>query len=64
MTPEQKKEIDMMNYYQLLKLWRFGSDDPEYFQGLRGRYFSEVMSMKRKDIGESAAVSISKRIGW
>lgn len=63
MTPEQKNQIDAMDYESMLRLWRFsplGHPNP-MFSGDTGDYFSKVMQEKRESVDH---VAISKRIGW
>ena len=65
MTPkEMKKFIDNMTYEQLLERWRFGRWDDVIFQNETGKYFAEVMTQRRKEVGEDVHTQTSKRIGW
>ncbi len=64
MTDDVKKQIDGMNYEEMLRLWRFSPSGTTMFQGDTGTYFTEEMKKKRKAIGELAAVTASKNIGW
>lgn len=59
-----KKQIDSMNYEQLLKRWRFAPSGDPLFQGEVGEYYQEVMKRKREEVGNAAHVATSKRIGW
>jgi hypothetical protein len=64
MTPEQRKQIDEMNYESMLRLWRFAPAGHPMFQGDTGDYYSKVMKEKREQVGGDAHVRASKSIGW
>ena len=64
MTPEQKQEIDNMTYEHLFRRWRNAPVGDPIFQGEAGRYYSEVMGKKRREVGNAAHVAASKAIGW
>ena len=61
---EMKNWIDNATYEQLLSRWRFGPVGDPMFQGEMGKYYEEVMSQKRKEVGDEAHVRASKSIGW
>lgn len=65
LTEDKKAEIDSMDYYSLLRKWRFtpgGSSD--MFQGDTGKYYAEVMTKKRNELAPGEAARISKEVGW
>lgn len=59
-----KKEIDSMNYKQLLTKWRFAKVGDSFFKDDIGKYYSEIMLKKRDELSTGEAVRISKEIGW
>jgi len=64
LTPELKAQIDAMDYYQLLKRWRFaplGGD--EMMQDESGDYWGQRMN-ELKDADPVGAVQASKMLGW
>lgn len=63
MTPEQKAEIDGMEYIDLLRLWRFAPTGHELLQGEVGLYFNDVMREKRAALPDNG-VAASKAVGW
>lgn len=64
MTEKQKNWIDTASYYQLLKQWRFAPAGDPIFQGEVGNYYSEIMSQRKKEVGNENHVATSKSIGW
>lgn len=64
MTGIEKKQIDNMNYEDLLRLWRNAPAGHPMFQGETGDYYSKVMAEKRKQVGDAAHTAASKHIGW
>ncbi len=44
---EMKTEIDNMDYEDLLRKWRMASDSDPFFQGEVGKYYSEVMKIRK-----------------
>lgn len=60
----QKEWIDNASYEQLLSRWRFAPVGDPMFQGETGKYYEEIMSIKRKKIGDAAHTRASKNIGW
>jgi hypothetical protein len=64
MTPEQKKQIDDMDYKSMLSFWRFAKAGHPMFQGERGAYFDKVMNEKRDALPSGEAARISKSVGW
>jgi len=48
LTEELKKQIDNMDYQQMLYKWRFSPIGSPYFQGEVGDYFAKVMLEKTK----------------
>lgn len=65
MTPEEMKAwIDKASYEELLRKWRFEPSGTGWFEGEVGKYYEEVMSKKRLEIGDAAATQASKNIGW
>ena len=63
MTPEEKAEIDAMDHYDMLMIWRNTQAGDLRFQGERGQYFAKVMAQKRA-ADPDQAVRDSKAIGW
>jgi hypothetical protein len=63
LTEEEKKRIDEMSYYDMLRKWRLEPSMTGYFSGERGDYFSKVM-VEKKAADPDAAVCASKDIGW
>ena len=61
---EMKAWIDKASYEELLRKWRFEPSGNPWFQGEVAKYYEEVMSKKRLEIGNEAAVRASKDIGW
>lgn len=64
MTDKQKKIIDDMNYYDMLKRWRFAGLGDIMFFGDTGLYYSDIMKEKSKLFTTGQKVAISKSIGW
>lgn len=63
MIPENiKKEIDNMNYYELLKKWRFAPSGDPILSGEIGEYFSDKMTSKKYE--EKDPMKISDLVGW
>ena len=62
MTEEQKNKIDAMSYEQLLSQWRYAPIGDPMFKGECGTYYKDVMDKKKQEIGDGAAVNISKKI--
>lgn len=62
LTDELKKQIDEMNYEQMLHRWRFAPSGDPMFESEAGEYFKDRMTRLR-DFGEDH-VSASKKIGW
>jgi hypothetical protein len=53
-----------MSYTALLSSWRHAPAGSPYFQGEVGDHYKKVMAKKKEEIGNAAAVAISKEIGW
>lgn len=64
MSEETKKQIDEMDYQQMLYKWRFSPVGSHWFQGEVGDYFTKVMNEKRAAVGSEAHTAASKEIGW
>ena len=64
MDEKIKQDIDSMDYESMLRRWRYAPVGDPIFQGEVGKYYSEVMKKKRKEIGNDAHVRASKKIGW
>lgn len=64
LTEELKRQIDAMDYENMMRDWRFAPVGDPMFQGDSGKYYSEVMRKKRKAISDEERVDVSKRIGW
>jgi len=63
LTEEEKKRIDSMSLESMLYKWRFEPSSTGYFQGDRGKYFSNRM-FKLRDANPKEWAAASKRIGW
>ena len=59
-----KKQIDAMNYEQMLRLWRFAPVGDPLFQGENGDYYAERMKLKKSQLSDSEQVRASKTVGW
>lgn len=64
LTEEIKKEIDNMEYAQLLSKWRHSPIGDPMFQGDSGDYFAKVMREKKDSLTHENQVAISKSVGW
>ena len=66
MDAELKKQIDSMDYEQMLRLWRYTptSNPNSMFQDEVGEYYQKVMFEKERMLDPGEKVAISKRIGW
>ena len=64
MSEETKAFIDGMDYEYMLGLWRNAPSGHYLFQGETGKYYSEVMARKLKEVGQDEHVRASKSIGW
>ena len=63
LTEEMKKQIDTMDYEQLLRKWRFAPVGDPMFQGEVGKYSAiRLAELRAKEPDGGAAAS--KRIGW
>ena len=60
----EKKQIDDMTYYDMMRRHRFLKVGDRQFQGERGNYFMRVMHKKRRQVGDERHSEISKEIGW
>lgn len=60
-SPKDKKKIDGMSYYQLLKTWRF-SERGHLFRGETGEYYAQRLAQLKANCHDPA--SISKAVGW
>ena len=61
LTEEVKKQIDKMDYIDMLRRWRFAPCGDVMLQGESGGYYSIVMGEKKKTVDH---VKASKEIGW
>jgi len=59
-----KKQIDAMNYEQMLGIWRFAPIGADIVSGEVGDYFKETMFSKKKQLSDGDQVRASKNIGW
>lgn len=65
LNKKNKKYIDSLSYYELLRLWRFAPAGDKWFEGDTGIYWGERMSKLRSQPGgEERHVNDSKTIGW
>ena len=64
MTAKEKRAIGRMSYEELIRQWRFAPHDDPMFQGENGDYYRDVMGRKRDEIGQDAALEVSKRVSW
>lgn len=63
LTDEVKKQIDAMDYEEMLRRWRFAPVGDAIFSGAAGGYYAKRMFALR-DKDPQASVSASKQIGW
>lgn len=61
---DMKVWIDNATYESLLRRWRNAEIGDKIFIGEIGDYYSEVMAIKKREIGIDDAISTSKFIGW
>jgi len=61
---EMREWIDNSSYEGLLNRWRNAPAGDPIFQGEIGKYYSEIMAKKKKEIGHDKAVKASKSVGW
>lgn len=61
MTYKTKNKIDSMDYQSMLELWRFAEIGHPYFTGEIGDYFSQSMSLKKREL-ELVKVPVSQCI--
>jgi len=61
---EMKKEIDRMNYEDMLRLWRFAPAGDPMFKGEVGEYYRETMKRKKSALAAGDRVRASKSVGW
>jgi hypothetical protein len=65
LTPEHRTHIDGKTYEQLLRGWRFSSQDAPWMQGETGDYWAKRMKeLKELPGGEEEHVRASKAVGW
>ena len=64
LTPENKAHIDALSYQGLLSHWRIAPVGDPWFQGETGKYWSQRMAEKRKELDAAEHVATSKAIGW
>lgn len=65
MIPKKMKDwIDTASYEELLTKWRFAPSGSPWFQGEVGKHYEKIMSIKKAQVGEEAAVRTSKVVGW
>lgn len=61
---ETKAWIDGASYESLLRRWRNAPVGDPMFQGVTGKYYADVMTAKRAEVGNAAHVAASKSVGW
>ena len=59
-----KNQIDSMNYYGMLRIWRFAKIGDPLLQGETGQYFAKIMAEKRDALSHEERVQASKDLGW
>ena len=65
LTEENKQYIDSLDYYELLRRWRFAPVGDKWFQDETGTYWAERMKQLRAEPGgDERHVQCSKDIGW
>ena len=64
MKDSDKKWIDNASYETLLQKWRFAPSGSPMFHGDTGKYYSDVMFLKREELPPGEAVAASKSVGW
>ena len=63
LTLENKAYIDGLNYYGLLRKWRFAPVGDPWFQGETGEYWAKRLGQLRDDNPENT-VQVSKELVW
>ena len=64
LTTELKNEIDDLDYFHLLRRWRYGPLGDPMFQGETGDYWLARMNhLKSQPDGHERAVAASKMLG-
>ena len=63
LTDENKRFIDSLSHYDLLRKWRFGLVGDSWFQGETDEYWKRRLEIKREE-NPSQAIQDSKEIGW
>ena len=61
---EMKDWIDQSSYEDLLRRYRLAPIGDPIFQEEVGKYYEEIMSKKKKEVGDVVAIQASKNIGW
>ena len=61
---QMKQWIDKASYIELLRKYRYAPAGDPFFQGEIGDYYCEVMSKKRKEVGNEEHTRASKAIDW
>lgn len=65
LTDANKKHIDSLSYFELLKKWRNAPIGDPWFQDDTGDYWAQRMAVLRSQAGGAEAhVAASKAIGW
>ena len=59
-----KEWIDSASYEDLLRKVRHAPAGDPCFVGDTSKYFGDVMSKRKRQVGDDGAVAASKRIGW
>ena len=63
-SEELKKWLAQASYQDMLQAWRYAPVGDPRFMGSNGDYFAEAIKRKREEVGQGAAVTASKAIGW
>lgn len=64
LTEFKKKEIDTMNFDEMLRLYRFAKSGHPMITGDVGEYFLSKFFERKKNMLHSDFVAASKRVGW
>lgn len=64
MHDKTKEWIDGASYEDLLRRWRFSALGDSMFQGVTGKYYSDVMFKKKAALTPGEQVAASKSVGW
>lgn len=64
LTEKLKAKLEGKTYEELLYDWRFCKIGDPLFQEESGKFYTELLDRKGKEIGPAGMVAASKNIGW